>query len=73
MLLNQGIVTPDIKHWEYQGSGTEDDPYAVVWIENDPRNPMQFPVRYKWLIVLGAGSSILAVTLLSSAFEGGIS
>jgi hypothetical protein len=47
MIRDQGIITPEIEHWEYEGSGTEEDPYAVVWIDNDPRNPMQFRAWYR--------------------------
>lgn len=42
LVREQGLVTPEVLHWKYEGSGTEEDPYVVVWIENDPRNPMLF-------------------------------
>ena len=47
MLLNQGVLTPEIENWEYEGSGTEEDPYVVEWIDNDPRNPMRWPQAKK--------------------------
>lgn len=31
MILDQGVVTNEIVNWEYEGSGTEEDPYAVEW------------------------------------------
>jgi hypothetical protein len=37
-----GLITPEVLKWNYDGSGTEDDPYVVNWIDNDPRNPMLF-------------------------------
>ncbi|OCL12678.1 major facilitator superfamily protein [Glonium stellatum] len=37
-----GVTTPEILRWEYDGSGTEENPYIVDWIDNDPRNPMHF-------------------------------
>jgi hypothetical protein len=40
MIMDQGVVTKEIVEYEYEGEGTEDDPYVVEWIENDPRNPM---------------------------------
>ncbi|KAK4994723.1 MFS siderochrome iron transporter 1, partial [Elasticomyces elasticus] len=42
LVLHQGLVTPEIAAWHYDGSGTEEDPYIVTWIDNDPRNPMLF-------------------------------
>lgn len=38
-VFDQGVVTDDIKNWHYRGTGTDDDPYIVVWIDDDPRNP----------------------------------
>ncbi|KAB8257498.1 major facilitator superfamily domain-containing protein [Aspergillus pseudonomiae] len=40
LLTDQGVVTPEITDHPYRGSGTDDDPYIVEWIPNDPRNPM---------------------------------
>jgi hypothetical protein len=71
MVLDQGITTPEIETWEYVGSGTEEDPYVVVWIENDPRNPMDFSAAYRWMVVLMMAFSVLGVALCSSAFSGG--
>ncbi|KAJ6136737.1 hypothetical protein N7497_012441 [Penicillium chrysogenum] len=56
----------------YKGSGTEDHPYAVVWIPADPRNPMNFPPIRKWSITLLVSFVTLAVSLVSSAFSGGM-
>lgn len=72
MLWNQGILTPSIIKHNYSGSGTEDDPYVVGWIENDPRNPLLFPSWYKWSSCLAMATAILAVSLCSSAFTGGL-
>lgn len=36
LMADQGAITPDILSHEYEGSGTEDDPYMVTWILNDP-------------------------------------
>ena len=54
IVYDQALVTPEVMRWEYEGSGTEDDPYIVDWIENDPRNPMLFPVWKKWAITINA-------------------
>jgi hypothetical protein len=71
LIYDQGVLTPEIEQWHYRGKGTEEDPYAVTWIDNDPRNPMLFPAWYKWMITLMMALSVLAVSLCSSAFSGG--
>lgn len=72
MVLDQGVVTPEIIDYPYAGSGTAEDPYAVTWIPNDPRNPMLFPEFLKWGLTLTVAIATLAVALISSAFTGGI-
>jgi hypothetical protein len=71
LIVDQGITNTEIEKSEYEGSGVEEDPYAVSWIENDPRNPMQFGPVYRWMIVLMMAFSVLAVAMCSSAFSGG--
>ena len=72
LLLDQGIVTDEIANYPYPGSGTEEDPYLVSWLPNDPRNPMTFPEYKKWMYTLAVSISTLAVALVSSAYSGGI-
>lgn len=72
MILDQGVVTNDIVNWEYDGEGTEEDPFVVEWIENDPRNPMTFAKTKKWIMALAVANSVLVVSFCSSAFSGGI-
>jgi hypothetical protein len=72
MILHQGITTPEIDSWHYEGEGTEEDPYQVTWIDNDPRNPMEFSAPYKWMLVLAMALSVLGVSLNSSMFSGGM-
>jgi hypothetical protein len=52
LVIDQTHVTPEVINWPYKGSGTEEDPYVVVYIENDRRNPMLFPMWKKWMITL---------------------
>jgi hypothetical protein len=52
LVFDQTHVTPEVVNWPYKGSGTEDDPFVVVYIENDRRNPMLFPKWKKWVITL---------------------
>ena len=72
MILDQGVVTKEIADWEYEGEGTEDDPYAVEWIENDPRNPITWTKTKKWVLAIAVANSVLVVSFCSSAFSGGI-
>ncbi|QIW99200.1 hypothetical protein AMS68_004718 [Peltaster fructicola] len=65
-------ITPEVEAWEYDGSGTEKDPYVVTWIDNDPRNPMTYSPATKWSITLLVGFATLAVAFVSSAFSGGV-
>jgi len=52
LVMDQTHVTPEVLNWPYRGSGTEEDPYMVEYIENDRRNPMLFPMWKKWMITL---------------------
>ncbi|OAL50691.1 MFS general substrate transporter [Pyrenochaeta sp. DS3sAY3a] len=72
MILDQGVVTNEIVNWDYEGEGTEEDPYVVEWIDNDPRNPMTWPKTKKWIMALAVANSVLVVSFCSSAFSGGI-
>lgn len=72
MVIDQGIVTQEIIDYPYPGSGTDEDPYVVTWIANDPRNPMLFSQLTKWTITMLVAIATLAVALVSSAYTGGI-
>ena len=52
LVWDQTHVTPEVVNWPYKGSGTEDDPYVVEYIENDRRNPLHFPQWKKWMITV---------------------
>jgi hypothetical protein len=52
LVIDQTHVTPEVLSWPYKGSGTEEDPYIVEYIENDRRNPMLFPMWKKWMITI---------------------
>lgn len=47
-VIDQAGVTPEVEQHQYAGSGTEEDPFVVTWIENDPRNPMLYGKAKKW-------------------------
>lgn len=72
LVFDQGAVTQEIIDYPYPGSGTDDDPYAVTWIPDDPRNPMLFSETKKWTFTMLVAIATLAVSLVSSAYTGGI-
>lgn len=72
MVIDQAGVTPEVANYPYPGSGTEEDPYVIQWIPNDPRNPMLFGPVKKWFITMLVAIATLAVALVSSAYTGGI-
>ncbi|KAE8383216.1 major facilitator superfamily domain-containing protein [Aspergillus bertholletiae] len=72
LIADQGILTQEVIDHPYAGSGTEDDPYLVTWIPNDPRNPMNFPDSQKWFYTVTVALATLAVSLVSSAYTGGV-
>lgn len=41
-IVDQAGITVEVENHPYPGSGTEEDPYLISWIPNDPRNPMLF-------------------------------
>jgi hypothetical protein len=71
MLIDQGVVTPEMQSYHYEGSGTEEDPYVVVWMVHDLRNPMRWAPIKKWSSCLVMALATLAVSFCSSAFSGG--
>ncbi|KAF9890310.1 hypothetical protein FE257_005976 [Aspergillus nanangensis] len=72
LVADQGVLTQEIIDFPYPGSGTDEDPYAVTWIPEDPRNPMLFSPVKKWSITMLVAISTLAVALVSSAYTGGV-
>ncbi|KAJ6013299.1 hypothetical protein N7540_007890 [Penicillium herquei] len=73
LVFDQKVITEEVARFPYTGSGTEDDPYAVIWLPRDPRNPMNFSTFKKWFITFLVSFITLAVALVSSAYSGGIS
>ncbi|KAI9670601.1 MAG: MFS siderochrome iron transporter 1 [Alyxoria varia] len=70
--FKQGAITQSMIDAEYEGSGTEDDPYLVTWIDEDPRNPMRYSNLKKWTLVNIVAVATLAVAFVSSAYAGGV-
>ena len=72
LVIDQAGITQGVLDFKYEGSGTEDDPFLVQWIPNDPRNPMTFGAVKKWSITMTVAIATLAVALVSSAYTGGL-
>ena len=71
IVFSQSLVTDAVLNYSYDGSGTEEDPYVVEFIPNDPRNPMGFSMFKKWSLTLLVAFATLAVSFVSSAYTGG--
>lgn len=71
-ILNQGVLTDRIISHKFPGSGTDEDPYRVEYIPDDPRNPMLFAPWVKWTITMVVAFATLAIAFVSSAYSGGI-
>jgi hypothetical protein len=61
-----------ILNHRYHGSGTDEDPYIVDWLNDDPEDPQRWGPAYKWFIIAGVSIATLCVALSSSAYSGGI-
>ena len=72
LITDQAVVTQEIIDYPYVGSGTEDDPYIVEWIPNDPRNPMLYSNGIKWSYTICVAFATFGVSLGSSCYAGGI-
>lgn len=71
LVWSQTLITDAVRNHQYKGSGTQDDPYLVEFVPNDPRNPMEWSQVKKWTIVLTVAIMTLAVSFVSSAYSGG--
>jgi hypothetical protein len=71
-VLHQGAVNDEIINAPYTGSGTSEDPFIVTWMDDDPVNPMNYPLALKWTITMLVAIATLAVAFVSSAYSGGI-
>ncbi|CAD6594210.1 MAG: hypothetical protein ASARMPREDX12_008425 [Alectoria sarmentosa] len=72
LVSSHALLTPAVVNHNYNGSGTDEDPYRVDFIPNDPRDPMGFAMWKKWAITLLVAFATLAVAFVSSAYTGGV-
>jgi hypothetical protein len=71
MIRKQGVLTRDVIDYNYNGAGTDEDPYVVMWLDNDARNPFNWTKARKWFCTLSMALATLSVSFCSSAFAGG--
>ena len=72
VVASHSLITPKVLNWDYEGSGTVEDPFVVEFIPNDPRDPLNFSSFKKWAITLLVAFVTLAVAFASSAYSGGV-
>ncbi|WWC95614.1 hypothetical protein V866_002479 [Kwoniella sp. B9012] len=77
-MLHRTAWSEIINH-PYDGQGTEESPYVVTWVPDDParsfkdrENPMTFKFYYKWIATLIAAFGTLGVTISSSMLSAAI-
>ncbi|KAJ5631144.1 MFS general substrate transporter [Penicillium longicatenatum] len=72
MVFDQGAVTKGIANASYKGNGTEEDPFIVIWLPDDPRDPVKFKDTLKFSVVFLASMGSLAIAMGSSTYSGGL-
>lgn len=70
LIFDQGCITEEIANHDYAGTGTDEDPFQVSWLEQDIRNPMNFDMVFKWALTFLVGLDTFAIALVSSAYSG---
>lgn len=72
MIFDQNAFTQDVIDHHHEGSGTDQDPYQVTWLQGDARDPMNYSTLHKCWITILVGMSTLASALTSSAYSGSL-
>jgi len=71
VFLDQGYVDAVVLKHQYSGSGSEEDPFLVEWLDSDLRNPLQFSNGRKWLYVAIESMATFAVAMTTSIYSAG--
>ncbi|KAI8633004.1 MFS transporter [Xylariaceae sp. FL1651] len=71
-LLFRTRLDDDVCSQNYAGSGTDDDPYIIDYLQNDRQDAMNFSKGRKWAIAVLQSLSTFAVTFASSVYVSGI-
>lgn len=70
LVRDQARVSPEVLAHRYEGSGTADDPYLVIWIPDDAGNPLNWSKGFKWTVTMTVAMTCFATAFASSAFSG---
>ncbi|KAL9112788.1 MAG: hypothetical protein Q9227_003091 [Pyrenula ochraceoflavens] len=71
-LTDQAYLRPEMLAADYEGDGSEDQPYVVAFMDDDPTNPLGFAKWTRWGLCLAASYVTFTVAFNSSAFVSGI-
>jgi MFS family permease len=71
-LLLRTHLDDEVCNQNYDGNGTDDDPYIVDHLHNDRQDAMNFSKGRKWAIAILQSLSTFAVTFASSVYVSGI-
>lgn len=66
-----GVNVLTLNH-KYEGHGTEQSPFVVDFLPDDPHNAMNFPHWKKWTFTIIHAFATMAVSFASSAYSGGV-
>jgi hypothetical protein len=69
-VVDRARITAAVATHKYEGAGTEESPYIVTWIPDDPGNPLTWSLTKRWTIAFIAAGSMLSSAFASSAFSG---
>ncbi|KAJ1337439.1 MFS transporter DHA1 family multidrug resistance protein [Microdochium nivale] len=69
-LYDQAGMSSAVLAHQFPGKGTDENPFLVDFIPNDPKNPMTLPNWKKWTYMMLHATAVLAVTFVSSAYSG---
>ena len=72
LVTSHALITDEVLNYPYRGSGTEDNPFVVEFIPNDPRNPMEMAEWKKWGLTITVAFATLAVSFVSSAYTASV-
>jgi hypothetical protein len=70
LVRDQARISPDVLSHHYEGSGTTDDPYLVMWVPEDAGNPLNWSKSFKWFVTMTVAMTCFATAFASSAFSG---
>jgi MFS family permease len=72
LVVDQTLITNQVRDYDYPGSGTDEDPYVVDFVPDDPKNGLNLSPGIKWVIVMICAFNTLACSFASTVFAGAI-